>query len=180
MVALATIEELRNFLDDQEIPDAQGNLMLDAASGLARSYTGQVFDAVADDVVLLDGSGTGVLLLPQVPVTDVAALVEDPRGAARALIEGTDFEWSADGILRSLGAPFALRFRWYEATNSHGYAAIPDGLKAIVLRVAARGVTNPEALRQETIGRYAWTAGGETAGLGLYAPDLRELDAFKP
>lgn len=180
MAALATVEELRDFLDDQEVPDARGNLMLAGASGLVRSYTGQLFDLVDGDVALIDGSGTRALLLPQVPVTDVTAVVEDPRGAAKALAEGSDFEWSEDGILRSLGAPFVLRFRWYQVTYSHGYATVPDGLKGIVLRVAARGVTNPEGLGQETIGRYAWTAGGEAAGLGLYAADLRELDNFKP
>lgn len=178
---LATDDELRQFLNDEDIDTDRAELLLGLASGLVRRYTGQLFDEVTDEALTLDGNGTPVLLLPELPVNDVASVVEDPRGDALALADDTDFEWSEKGILTRLSGCWRRRARWYVVTYSHGYAEIPGDVKGVVLRVAARGITNPEGVRQETLGSYSYSYGGSDAvGIVLFGPDMRELGSYRP
>lgn len=178
---LATADELREFLDNEDLDTDRVELLLSLASGLVRNYTGQLFDLVADEELTLDGNGTPVLLLPEMPVAAVTAVVEDPRGDAVALVDDTDFEWSEKGILTRLGGCWRRRARWYTVTYSHGYAETPPDVKGVVLRVAARGVSNPEGIRQETIGSYSYSFGGSDAvGIVLFGPDMRELGSYRP
>lgn len=57
---------------------------------------------------------------------------------------------------------------------------LPDIIWTVALRVAARGLTNPVGMRQETIGRYSYTAAGPAEDIGLYlnAGDIDDLAGF--
>lgn len=166
-------------MDDPALDETRAEHFLRVASGEVRGYTGQTFDLVVDDEVLLAGNGSTVLLLPELPVLEVTELIEDPRDVATELVDETGFEWSPDGIIRRIdGGVFRRRFRWYAITYDHGFEATPEDVLGVVLRVAARGLENPLGLRSETIGRYSYTVSGENAGIGLYAPDRRELDPY--
>lgn len=181
MDRLATADELADFLDDATIPATRAELMLDLVSGLVRAELGQALHPVVDDVVRVHGTGTELLTLPEVPVGEVASIVEDPDGAATELTSGVDFDWSPDGLLFRLSGTWRRRYRWYEITYSHGYDEIPDGIKAVVLRVAARGVVNPEGLATEQVQSagvgYAFD---DSRMLTLSAPDRRSLDRYRP
>lgn len=176
MATLATAAELRLFLevDVGDLPDDRANLILSVVSGGVRDEAHQLFDQVETDEIELDGSGTRVLLLPQLPVTDVATVLED----GTALTEGTDYDWSTSGVLTRLNGQWTARARRYTVTYSHGYATPPDGLKGIVLRVAARVVDNPEGLVQEAIGGYS--AGYRFDPAALNDADKRALDPYRP
>lgn len=182
MEPLASIEDLRGFLDDPLLDEELGLRMLRIASGEVRAYAGQDFTAVTDDDIVLDGTGTRVILLPELPVLDVS-VVEEGAGGQRTPLDGPAaarpvWEWSVDGILRLVSphGRWARRFRFYRVIYSHGYDPIPDEVIGVVLRIAARGVENPEGMRQESLGRYSYTTAGEQAGLGLYGPDRQTLD----
>lgn len=199
---LAPVSDLRAFLkieeDDPDFDNAAAELNLRIASGEVRAATSQLFDLVEDDVVILDGTGTGTLLLPELPVVDVSEVLEAQGTSAEVALAGPDedlidYEWSEDGIVRRLrrapllefgpSAPtllFSTRYRWYKVTYSHGYAFVPDEVAGVVIRVAARAYNNPEGLRQETIGRYSYTIAGENAGIGLTSADLVALAAVCP
>ncbi len=176
MANLATATELRLFLevDDAVLPDDRADLILTVVSGLVRDEAHQLFDQVETDEVDLDGTGTDVLLLPELPVAAVASVLED----GSALVDGTDYDWSTNGVLRRLNGQWIRRARYYTVTYTHGYAAPPDGLKGIVLRVAARIVDNPEGLVQEAIGGYS--AGYRFDPAALNDADKRALDPYRP
>lgn len=180
---LATKTDLEIFLDDT-LETAQAELFLKLASGEVRAYTGNLFDYVEDDVVTLNGTGSRVLLLPEAPVDTVTEVVEavgrtTEKTLAGPLASSPVWEWDEDGVLERIdGGIFTRRRRFYQVTYSHGFDVVPDEVLGIVLEAASRGMANPEGLRQETLGRYSYTVAGEDAGVGLYAAELRTLDAY--
>lgn len=182
---LATVAELRTFLDDPTLDEERAGLFLRIASGEVRGYTGQLFDYVEDDTAILNGRGTKVLLLPELPVLAVTELLEAYATGDEAAIDGPladkpVWEWDEDGIIERIdGGVFRRRRRWYRVIYDHGYETVPDEVKSVVLRAAGRAFENPEGIRQETLGRYSYTLAGEQAGIGLYAPDRRDLDPYR-
>lgn len=184
MEPLATPADLREFLQDPGVTDDVAALPLRLASAEVRAFCGQTFDPVTDEELILDGSGSAVLLLPQLPVLDVSLVAEGP-GGDRTELAGPDqtspaWEWSEDGVLRRIdGGVWRRRFRWYRVVQSHGWEPIPDEVLAVVLRIAGRAVDDPAGtLRSETLGRYSYTAAGAEAGVGLFGPDQRMLAGF--
>ncbi len=189
---LSTPAALREFL---ELPAGEGALSDDRANLLLRLISGLVLDYLNRDrltvetgsggpeptVELADGTGTTVLLLRGEPVLDVVSVIEDPRGAAAELVDGTDFEWSAKGILRRLGGPcWARRARWYSVTYVPGYEEIPPAVELVVLRLCARAVVNPEGLTSEAEGGYSsGFAFDETRLPHLSRPDRLDLDPYR-
>lgn len=179
MAPLATAAELRTFLevDADTLPDGRADLILAGVSGTIRAYTGQHFDQVNAEEIVLDSIGSSVLLLPQLPVTAVTA-VADLEDATATFVVPDDYRWSELGILRRTGGQrWAEGLRRYQVTYSHGYATIPDDLKLIVLRAAARATANPEGLTQESMGNYSASWGMSVAGLTDI--DRRDLDRYR-
>lgn len=182
---LATVAQLRTFLDEPILDEARAELFLRIASGEVRGYTGQLFDYVEDDEVILNGRGTRILLLPELPVLDVIEVLEAFGTADEAVIAGPlgtspVWEWDEDGVLERIdGGVFRRRRRWYHVTYDHGFLVVPDEVSSVVLRAAGRAYENPEGVRQEALGRYSYTLAGEQAGIGLYGPDLRELEPYR-
>lgn len=185
MQALVELEELERFVGEEfgPIDPEEGRLKLELASGEVRAFCGQEFTPRTDDEVVLDGTGTRVLMLPELPVLDVS-VVEEGLGGARTALPGpgdagTVWEWSSDGVLRMLHPRdvWARRFRFYRVLYSHGFEPIPDALKAVVLKVAARSLEDPGgAMRSETLGRYSYTVAGSDAGVGLTRSDETTLE----
>lgn len=180
---LAEPAELRRWLelDDTDVDalsEERATLLLEGASSSVLAFCKRSTFAEVEAEVVLDGNGAFELLLPGAPVVALAAVTEDPAGEALDLLD--DVEWSADGILRRLsGGRFARRFRWYGVTFTHGYPAIPEAVRNVVLRVAARAVGNPEGLATEGVGGYnAGFAFDDTRLPTLSAPDRRELGPF--
>jgi hypothetical protein len=79
---------------------------------------------------------------------------------------------------------------WIEVTYSHGYAVpfnigtggysdaptrLPESISTIIKRVAARGYHNPEAVSQETAGRFSTVVYGRSPGLYLSDEDKAAL-----
>lgn len=166
MAPLATAAELRTYLKlaEARLADDRAELILEGVSDAVRKYTRRTFDLAEDDALRVAGTGTPVLLLPELPVA-VTAVVEDPDGVGTAL-DGPDgaspaWEWDPAGILwRTDGGVWAARARWYLVTYDHGAATVPAGVKLVVLRAAARAVGNPDDRGQETMAGYAATYNG--------------------
>lgn len=184
MEPLVTPADLAEYMGDPALEaDPEALVAVRLASGEIRAFCGQEFTPVTDDEVVLDGTGSGVLLLPELPVLDVSLLEEGPGGARSTLAGPADpspsWEWSEDGVLRRLGGGrWIRRFRWYRAVYSHGWEPIHDGVQSVALRIAARSIENPGELRSETLGRYSYTQAGADAGVGLFRPDERSLAPF--
>lgn len=181
---LASVEDLEIAMQE-DLDPAEARHALRIASGEVRAATGIAFDYTEDAVALLNGSGGRILLLPELPVISVVSVVENPGPTEKTLAlpgaASPAVEWDADGILERIdGARFARRRRYYRIVYDFGFEIIPDEVQAVVLRLAARGISAPAggAIRQETLGRYSYTLAGENAGIGLYAADLADLSAY--
>lgn len=151
---LATPEDLAILT---KLPAASPVLLLalNRASERFRAAVGHPVHQVTDDVVLLDGDGSNLLLLPAAPATQIRVKVD---GAAV-----TDFVANQRaGILRRAA-------RWpdglgnIEVTYTHGYAVIPGGIQDAVLEQAAVQATVPAGVQSES------SSGGMSITWGLHA-----------
>jgi hypothetical protein len=160
---LANVEDLETFLGTS-FTDAQldrAELVLEAASGLFVTYAdGQVIEEV-EETVRLDGNGTQVLLLPQLPVTAVESVEVD----GEALTEDDHFRWSEKGILQRVCGRWPDLLGVVSVTYTHGYPEVPQDVKLAVLRAAARTMRNPAGAGTETVGAY--TVGGTQVLFGV-------------
>lgn len=180
---LASPEELRLWLglaadDVASLSDELATLALEGPSRAVLSYCRRIRFATGEDTVRLAGGGT-LLMLPGAPVTAVATVTEDPDGSATDIT--TSIDWTPEGLLKRLdGGYFAGRTRWYEVTFTHGFPEVPEDVRNIVLRVAARAISNPEGLATEGVGGYnAGFAFDETRLPTLSRPDRLELAPYR-
>lgn len=191
---LTTLADFAHYLgkSESDLDAARVALLIAIVSGLVRDELRQDLDRVDDDEVDLIGTGSDVVLLPQLPVWDVTAVTETRGSTVTTLTEGTHYrlELGPDGrvaVLRRLGGAWPDG-ETVTVTYSHGYVIdsdsgtvdLPITIRAVALRVMARGIDNPAGKRQENIGRYGYTAGGSDAGLYLTAGDKNDLDPYRP
>jgi hypothetical protein len=142
----------------------RATVSLDAACDTVRQYICQTIDLVEDDVIEVTGSGTHVILLPELPVGSVSSVQDE------------DAEEVDDWVLQDSGRLW-LDTGWrhnhlYSVTYSHGWAAeeVPSDIKITTYRMA--GFYAREALGQavstESIGGYSvgYTTPGEAMRTG--------------
>lgn len=161
MTAFASVPELGLLLGEDFDP-ARADLAamaLDQATAAIRSFTGQTISAVANDTVTLDGNGQPTFRLPEFPVTAVASVTVDGIALSYAP-DAYDYMWTRSGVLTRRNArDWGTNPQSIVVTYSHGYAVIPDEIKAACLQLAARAMTNPLGMRSESIGSYSGTYG---------------------
>jgi hypothetical protein len=139
--------------------------LLYALRAASRRFRGQVHHPVtfvADDVVVLDGSGRASLLLPVWPVTAVSAVVLD----GTELVEGTDYSWSDAGILRRLGClHWPDRLRCLQVTYSHGWPVddIPGDIQEVVNERAEAALNIVVGVQSKAVGGQSVTFGAQAA-----------------
>lgn len=103
----------------------------DAACGAVRAYCGWHVAPSVTETVRLDGSGTSVMLLPTLHLTELA-IKNDGTPVS-------DPEWSAAGMVRTSGC-WTSKFRGVEATMTHGYSECPAEIVGVLLEASSRGV----------------------------------------
>lgn len=186
MAALATIADVearlaRDLTGADETRMAR--LLLDASAAV-RGYTGQQFDS--DTETIRVKARTGVLRLPQRPVTAVGA-VEDTDGNA------ISHEWWGDD--RVYVASLTLLNEWeingrrspvtyIDVTYTHGYATVPEDIVAVVCQMAMRayGIRPDDAGKtSESIANYSYSTGGAAAagGVGMLNDERAVLDRYR-
>lgn len=194
MSNFATVAELAAYLSrDIDNDDASALLALSLASDAVRAYIGQEISIVEDEELTLDGTGTTLVLLPELPVTDVSSVIED----GLELTYDEDFYWSAQGELirveprwegitrveRPWESLKRIERRWIKkpraivVTYSHGYATVPGPIKGATLALAGRLVDSPAGVKQETIGAYSVTYSSGTPTLA--DNETRLLDQYR-
>jgi hypothetical protein len=134
----------------RDLDRATAELALQAASGVVREFCGWSISEETTTFVA-DGSGTTLLRLPTMKLTDVAEIRVDD-----AVIDPDEYRWNTGGLIqRTLGWP--RLFRCVQVDATHGYPVIPDAVRAVVLSLAARYYTNPDGLRSKTVGQISRT-----------------------
>lgn len=154
---LADPEDLAAWLG---VPTTDSRLLqaLAAASSRFRGAVRHYVSLVEGDVTVLDGNGKQSLFLPAAPVVSVSAVEVD----GEALTYLTDYEWSADGFLRRIGACWPNRLRCVEVAWTHGFDPVPEDIAEVVLDQArAQYAVRP--------GVTSMTVGGQSVSFGAQA-----------
>jgi hypothetical protein len=177
-VSLATLDDLEQLCGPQD-DAAAAQSALDQATTAIQMATGQTLIAM-ESRVLLDGEGADTLLLPELPVTDVATVrVEGIE------LDEYDFEWSATGILRLTGwcRHFPRRMQSVDVTYSHGFDPIPADLVLATAKIACRILAGGEVtgatidgvpITHERVGAYS-----VSYNQGLSATESAVVDRYR-
>ncbi|MFB6911728.1 hypothetical protein [Streptomyces microflavus] len=166
--ALATLDELAAWMqqDRDELPEGAA-LVLDTASAIVRSEARQRFTRGTTTVALAPRDQ--VVTLPQRPVV----AVELVRAGGRELRPDEYRLWRDElWLAGSYGSAVV--------TYSHGYVTVPADVRAIVLTLAGRVLTNPSDLRQESVGAVNVTYAAETIGASLAQIERDALARYRP
>lgn len=167
MDPLVTEGDLNDYLQ-RPVPPNQAALAVVGASGIVRSHCRWEISREEAVTFKVDGSGSQVLGLPSLYVTDVTSVAVNT-----VPLDLADLRWSKRGQLyRSTGW---ARWSTVEVECDSGYTDIPDVIKIVTLSVAARYVNNPQGLRSATVGAVQRTY----ANTQLNSLELALLDAFR-
>lgn len=181
--------------EDYDPADELALMVLEQASDLVRSQTGQHFGYLQDDVVDLAGSGFESILLPQLPALDVTAVqILGYAGDDPLELDVVDWYLDPDGLLFRLPAGCEYWPRGYgniRVTYSHGWALptvdpptlaedddvhvaptpLPSDLQAVVMELAAAGYARASS---QTAGR---TEEETSRSIMSYSETTRVVDA---
>lgn len=153
--ALVEPDALASYLQ-RDLDRASAEQALDLASDTIRDYCR--WNLSRETVTwTLDGTGTSILTLPTLHLVDVTFVTIDGELIERGTGADTaTYTWSAGGILcRTAGWP--RRNRCIEVDAVHGHDPIPGAIRAAVLTLAARMMTDPEGLLSKTVGAVSRT-----------------------
>lgn len=131
----------------------RGTAIVTAACDMVRLFTEQdIYPAVSGGTVLLDGTGTDCLLLPQLPATAASTVIENVGSdAPGTLTLDTDYKLSGNGELYRLPGVIdsgwssqEYRTFWWpgrrniQVVYSYGYTTVPGDLKEVAVQMAKR------------------------------------------
>lgn len=139
MANFAEVGDVANFLQLEISTDVQlaaCHRALVGATAAIKNYTKQEIERVEDDEITLDVQPHRTrLFLPELPVIEVSAVVEDED----ELTVTDDWKLGQHGILhRAGGRCWAAGVQIVTVTYTHGYANIPDDIVDVCTRAAAR------------------------------------------
>ena len=189
MSELVTLEQLAGFLQrDLDEADAwTGQLLLDGAEALVREYCGWHIAPSRTETVTVDGTGSTLVGLPTMWLTDLTAVTEDGNP-----VDLSTVMWSVDGILEkrawaswtgSAWWPWTTTRRGITATITHGHASCPLWLVTLVCALAGRSLQATVGVRSESSGGESVTWDVPAFGLGgslvLLDADRRMLDRLR-
>lgn len=167
--ALATVEELAAWMQREpaELPES-APLVLDTASAIVRAEARTRFTKGTTTVALR--SRDRVVVLPQRPVVSVQLV----RATGRVLRPDEYQLWRDELTLPAVvTGPVVV-------TYTHGYDAVPADVRAIVMTLAGRVLTNPSDIRQESVGSVSVTYAAETIGASLAPIERDQLARYRP
>ncbi|MDP2726481.1 MAG: hypothetical protein Q8P59_02955 [Dehalococcoidia bacterium] len=180
MTAFCASDDIANFLQ-VTIPAGKADAIARAiteASAIIQNYTKQKIEEVIDDEITLDiAEGQTKIFLPELPVYDVAEVVEDEE----TLTVTDDYKLGQHGILHRIDAKWTSGIQIVTITYSHGYdtgaaeyssaPVLPEDIKSVCVRMAARAyqaglsvasLAGVSGIQARTIGDYSEQFGAAT------------------
>lgn len=159
--------ELDDYLQ-RSVPYEQAALAVAGASGIVRAHCQWDISREENVVFKLNGSGTPVLSLPTLQLTAVHAVTVNGEA-----VDSGDYRWARRGqIYRTTNWS---RWDHIDAEVDSGYTATPDVVRIVALSLAARIVSNPNALKSATVGAVQYTY----PGAELNRLEMSLLDKFR-
>lgn len=163
--ALATVDDLAAHMqvDPGTLP-ASAATTLDQVSAIIRKEARNTFQRRT--TTLTRTPVDGVIRLPLLPVVSVDAVTLEGRPV--------DYRWDDETERLFVGgyAPVSVTF-------THGYGEVPGDVVAVALTAAQRVLSNPNDLRQETVGAVSVTYAAETIGASLSPADKDLLGRYR-
>ncbi|MFD5188957.1 hypothetical protein ACFWMU_12580 [Streptomyces sp. NPDC058357] len=162
---LATTAQLAAHMqvDETALP-ANAAQTLDMVSAIVRAEARQHFTRGTSTVTLYPADD-GTVRLPQRPVVSISAVQRDGEPIPYWRV-------SAEGFRVRGCEPVSVTF-------THGYAETPGDVLAVALTAAQRVLSNPNDLRQETVGAVSVTYAAETIGASLSQADRDLLARYR-
>lgn len=179
-------DDLSSYLGRDVTADEGAVIALDSACEIVRTVAEQSFDLVISDTIVLDGTGTDCLLLPELPVSAAGTVVLN----GGTLVAGRDYMLASDGrLIRTAGTAYTTNWWtwsgpvWMQGrqnvtvTYDHGHGTVPSDVRMVALaladRIVVQGAAVFEALPNGQQVRYAGPA------LDLTANELRILRKYR-
>jgi hypothetical protein len=165
--AFITAQEVVDYLGRGEADDPGVVFAVDSACDVCRTIAEQAFSQGFSDTVILDGTGTDAMLLPELPVLAVTSVMEDTTAV-------TEYSLNGNGVLYRGAAGVDPRPVWPKGrqnitvTYDHGYDDydFPDDIRMVALSIASRLVVQGAAA-EESVGdvrvKYSVAASDLTA-----------------
>ncbi|MFE1763106.1 hypothetical protein ACFW81_02620 [Streptomyces angustmyceticus] len=162
---LATVDDLAGWMqvDPGALP-ASAASTLDKVSAIIRKEARNNFQRRT--TTLRRRPVEGVIRLPLRPVVSVDAVTLD--GASVVY----DWDDETERLYVRGCVPLSVTF-------THGYASVPGDVAAVALTAAQRVLSNPNDLRQETVGAVSVTYAAETIGASLSRADRDLLARYR-
>lgn len=172
-MGFCSVGDLEDFLQLTIAAGAQteaATAAIDEATAAIRNYCHQYISLVEDDEFTFDvPARRPQLFLPELPVTEVSEVVED----GETLTVTDDYKLGRNGVLHRVDYFWEEGVQMVTVTYSHGHATIPDDIKKVCARSAARayqaglraadseGVAGVQGM---TLGDYSVTYSSEQSG----------------
>lgn len=176
MTMFASVDELADYLQVDFEPEdrVRAHRLLETATGVIQRAARQTFEAVVADSVALLPTNTNLLLLPELPVTDVVSVTV--QGSA---MDSGAYLWTVSGLLYAL-LPNACWTHEATVVYDHGFAVIPDDIVAITIAMAGRAWQNPRGVLSEQIGTYSARYPNDRSGLILLPEEKELVGSYRP
>lgn len=147
-MGFCSIDDINTFLGTTILPnDAQATLAIAEATAVIQNYCNQKIEQVSDDSIYLDGSGSTKLFLPEIPVSEIASVEVDG-----VLLDPTYYALAENGVLWRKYGVWTLGARNIKITYTHGYENVPEEVRGVCYRSAARLYqAQLKALRQDFV-----------------------------
>lgn len=183
---LVTAAELSSWVG-VTIPQAQADLFIAAATALVQAETGQTLTQVLNDTVVLDGTSSEWLALPQRPVTAVHSVTMQDANLAPVVLDTSQYSVRGNRLWRPWGWQFSavflppVRMLGYQYLTypppsqvtvlcDHGYATGAQELelaRMAIFTLAASVFANPSGSRSVTVDDYSESFADAYAGMQL-------------
>ena len=161
MADLITLDEYEAAGGDRLSLSA--SLAVSAASDIVRQYLHQTVTLVTNDVVILNGTGTRALVLPELPVVAINTVTvgADPVLAVSEYRESRGLLWRLNSAVWTREIEVVVNY-------THGWAVVPADIKLVTARLAVAVAADTAAtpgLRQESIQDYSYSRGDMTSNV---------------
>jgi len=176
-MGFCSVEDINTFLGTTILPDdAQALLAIEEATAVIKNYCNQEIEQVSDDTILLDGTGSTKLFLPNLPVSSITSVTVDG-----VLLDPTYYALAENGVLWRKYGTWTVGACNIEITYTHGYAAIPEDVKGVCYRSASRlyqarlkasKVDFVGDVKSVSVGDYSISFGGGSGAAGESQGDV--------
>jgi hypothetical protein len=157
-VPFVSVDDLGDLIGQDLTSSDSALIAVDAACDICRDEAEQTFNAVNNDSIVLDGTGTDALMLPELPVNGIDSVAigdDDP------LTVDDDYVLNGQGVLLRAGTTWTVGRQNIAVTYDHGFAdeVFPRSVREVALDIAKQifAQMSTAGITSESLGQYSIT-----------------------